>query len=246
METNELDLTTSTDNIGLADEMKKEERLYIETLKTIAQLAVKYLIKDDKERSFFIARLELSMPRAMKEFVKKFEKELEDNLIKKVTDSIKQVNMPQYLDYIRTTYRDMLSDKYKDDRRTGMVKNSVVHEINTIKHEVIKMHMFNYFTVPEDEAKTEDFLITPLSAPPPAFKDALASYIDENMKKAAHRQESWIPFKSMIPSKKSLPKEVSVLEKPLLEAELSGGTKRYRRRKSRRRQSIKKQRNINF
>jgi hypothetical protein len=239
----ELDSTTSMD---IENVMKNEERLYIETLETIAPLAIKYLIKDDKGQSLFIARLELSMPAAME----KFEKELEDNLIKEVTYRIKQVNMPQYISYMRTIYDSdrIVTDKYKDDRRTGMVKISVVNEINTIKYKASKKtHMSNYFGMPEDRDRDEDFTVTPLWASPPSFNQAMTAYIDDNMKKAVHRPElsSWNKFKSMIYSKKPLPSEVS-LEKPFLDPGVSGGTKRYRRKKSRRRQSIKKQRNINL
>jgi len=239
----ELDSTTN-----MEEEMKNEERLYIETLETIAPLAIKYLIKDDKEESIFIARLESSMPKAMKEFLMNFEKELEDNLIKEVTYRIKQVNMPQYISYMRTIYDSgrIMTDKYKDDRRTGMVKTSVVVEINAIKDKASKKtHMSNYFIMPEDRDREDDFAVTPLWAPPPSFADKMNAYIDDNMKKAVPRQESssWNPFRSMMPSKKPLPSEVSL---PFLDTEVSGGTKRYRRKKSRRRQSIKKQRNINL
>jgi hypothetical protein len=225
--------------------MKNEERLYIETLETIVPLAIKFLIKDDKEKSFFIAKLESSMPKAIKEF----EKKLEDNLIKEVTDSIKKVNMRLDLDYIFFTYKDgdVITDEFKDNRITGMVKNSVVNKINTIKDKASKTHRFDYFSMPGYKDREEEFTVIPLGLPLPSFADRLNLYIDKNTKKAVHRQESssWNRFRSMMPSKKPLPSEVS-LEKPFLDPEVYGGTKRYRRKKSRRRQSIKKQRNINL
>lgn len=240
----ELDSTTSMD---IENVMKNEERLYIETLETMAPLAIKYLIKDDKEKSFFIAKLESSMPKAIKEFMMKFEKELEDNLIKEVTDSIKEVKMREDLDYIRITYKhgDVTTDEYKDNRITGMVKKSVVDKINTIKDKASKT--LDYFSMPGDKDREADYTVTPLGPPPSSFADKMTLHIDDKMKEAVHRPElsSWKKFKSMIYSKNPLPKEVPLLDKTI-ETEVYGGTKRYRRKKSRRRQSIKKQRNINL